>query len=134
MMRREREKAVKRFQILTKSVDPRVGDIYLSLSEMEESSLDYLSSVEVDQAIEREIQSGRNLSDNKDSVAAGGGGKGKIALPDSSNRTERALEAFYEDEEWEKEVGGPRVSKVGGGGGRNGWKRIGDPTKMGIKV
>lgn len=127
-VRRERERAVKRFQLLTKSIDPRVGDAYISLSELDEvdsNVIDDLAALEIDQWAE--------MQQGKGSQPDGAGekkrqSKGKKAVPAPSNREERALEAFYEDEDWERETGGPSRSRNGG------WKVVGDPAKLGIKV
>ncbi len=99
---------MKRFQLLTKTVDPGVGAAYLSLSELEE---------------------------NKDLLDGGGeaieGGKKVVRV--EGNRTERALEAFFEDEGWEREVGGPvRGVGSGSGGGVGKWKSVG--SGAGIKT
>lgn len=109
-LKRERERAVKRFQLMTKSVDPRIGDAYISLSELDESNLDHLSSLEID-----------NLSE-------GGENKGKRQIPSAGNREQRALDAFYDDENWESKVGGPERTK------RGGWKTVGPSVNMGVKV
>lgn len=95
---------------MTKSVDPRIGDAYISLSELDEASLDHLSSLEID----NELDDGEN--------------KGKRQLPSAGNREQRALDAFYDDENWASAAGGPERVKKGG------WKTVGNASKMGVKV
>ncbi|ORX38037.1 hypothetical protein BD324DRAFT_624277 [Kockovaella imperatae] len=106
--KRERERAVKRFQLLTKTIDPGVGQAYMGLSELEEE--DGL----LDESFEGENDAG---------------GSGKKALREPANREDRALEAFYGDEQWEHEAGKPTR---GQGVGR--WKTIGNGSNLGIKV
>ena len=102
---------------MTKSVDPGVGAAYLSLSELDESSLDDLSSLEIDQAIEV----GQKRAEEKE--------MGKRAVPGMGNREQRALDAFYEDEQWEAGRGNGMPKRVEGG-----WRKVGDGSKMGLKV
>jgi len=117
--KRERERAIKRFQLLTKSQDPRVGAAYLSLSEYDEGSLDLLSGLEMEVDQDAEHEGGKE---------GGAGKRGKREWPDKGNREQRALDQYYEDERWEREAGGPRERVEGG------WRRVGDGRKMGIKV
>ena len=95
--KRERERAVKRFQLLTKTVDPGVGKAYIGLSEMDEDS-------------PFELGSGEAMDDPPAEVGARPdvrGKTGKKILREPGNREDRALEAFYEDEAWEEEIGEP---------------------------
>ena len=113
--RREKERQVKRFQLMTKTVDPGVGAAYIGLSELSE---------------------GRDVLDEGSGEAlekGGGGGKGKKVWKEEGNRTERALEAFFEDEGWEREVGGPERTERRGGLGK--WKSVGGVSDgVGIKT
>ena len=113
--KRDRERAVKRFQIMTKSVDPGVGRAYLSLSELEElddGALDDLAALEID----------TEANDGKV-----GGGKSKRLLPEASNREQRALDAYYDDESWGSSLRAPKSKSTKKGG----WKSVGDAGKMG---
>ena len=103
--RREKERQVKRFQLMTKTVDPGVGAAYLGLSELEENR-DVLDD-----------GSGEGLE------VKGGTARGKKVWREEGNRTERALEAFFEDDGWEREVGGP--ARAGSSGGLGKWKFAG---------
>ena len=122
--RRERERAVKRFQLMTKSVDPGVGAAYLSLSELDESSLVEFSSLEIDAAIEETQRVEREKLTRSEVEKSG-----KRAMPSLGNREQRALDAFYEDEQWEAGKGNAVPRRVEGG-----WRKIGDGSKLGIKV
>lgn len=93
---------MKRFQLLTKTVDPGVGAAYLGLSELEEG---------VD--------------------GSGEGMGGKKVVRKEGNRQERAVEAFFEDEGWEREVGGPE--RVGSSGGLGKWRSVGSGA-LGVKI
>jgi len=104
---------------MTKSVDPGVGAAYLSLSELDESSLDDLSSLEIDAVIEASQCS----AEEKEKIG------GKRALPGSGNREQRALDAFYEDEQWEASKGNALPKRVEGG-----WRKVGDGSRLGVKV
>ncbi|WVR08337.1 hypothetical protein IAU60_005390 [Kwoniella sp. DSM 27419] len=103
---RERQKQIKRFQLLTKSVDPAIGKTYLSLEAMKEDPDHPLHP------------------DNLRELPAGGGegqtGK-KVHMAERENREERALEAFWDDEDWERAQGsrGPQKQRVGR------WKVVG---------
>ena len=108
---REKERQVKRFQLLTKTIDPGVGAAYLGLSEMEES---------------RDV-----LDDGSGEGLEGGTARGKKVWREEGNRTERALEAFFEDEGWEREAGAPE--RAGTSSGLRKWKSVGSGVG-GIKV
>ncbi|WRT69386.1 uncharacterized protein IL334_006370 [Kwoniella shivajii] len=77
---REKQKQLKRFQLLTKNTDDQIANTYLSLSELDENK-----------DISHFTGSGETLD-------------GKKMIIDKSNREERALESFFEDDEWEKQV------------------------------
>ena len=120
--KRERERAVKRFQLLTKTVDPGVGKVYIGLSELEEEE-GLLGTGEAD-----ELPSISDMTDSKGGEASKRG-SGKKVLREPDSREGRALESFYEDERWENEVGSPeRGSSVGR------WKSVGNGSNLGIKV
>ncbi|WWD04032.1 hypothetical protein V865_002095 [Kwoniella europaea PYCC6329] len=82
---REKSKQLKRFQLLTKNTDLGIANTYLNLSELEESSGD-------------------------NSLFGGSGetmdGHKKKQFANKENREQRALESFFEDDEWEKEHSG----------------------------
>ncbi|ORY35041.1 hypothetical protein BCR39DRAFT_585968 [Naematelia encephala] len=109
--RRAEERRVKRFQLITKTADPCVGRAYVGLAAAEESA------------------------STSDGIGFGGSGEGmggkKTHLPQEGNRAERAVERFLDDDEWEREWGGPaRASK--GVDGR--WKVVGSGLKLGLKA
>lgn len=84
---------MKRFQLITKTVDPGVGRAYLALEgegDAERHPLEYGSGEGMD------VQ----------------GQSAKKSRP--KGKEDRALGAFYEDEAWEMEVGGPERIKVDG--------------------
>ncbi|WWD20025.1 hypothetical protein CI109_104498 [Kwoniella shandongensis] len=113
----ERLKAVKRFQLLTKSTDPSIGKTYLGLEEMREEQDPFAEG------------SGEALSLSSDGGVGGGTGK-KMVLPEKANREDRALDRFWQDEEWEEEVGGPDVIRK-----KNGkWKVVGSGSAFGLGV
>jgi hypothetical protein len=139
--KRERERALKRFQLLTKNGDKSVGEAYIALSELDEGRDDLLEALE-------EIERGYEADEAKvNSLNKEGGAKvdkeaprsispvrkpagtGKKVIRDPSNREERAIEAFFDDEQWEKEVGGVKRQSR-----KNGWKSIGEGSHLGIKV
>lgn len=135
--KRERERALKRFQLLTKNGDKSVGEAYIALSELHEGRDDLLEALE---EIERgyEANEGKaqflNKEDNEEaarstSAVRNPAGTGKKVIRDPSNREERAIEAFFDDEQWEKEVGGVKRQSR-----KNGWKSIGEGSHLGIKV
>jgi hypothetical protein len=74
--RRAEERAVKRFQLVTKTVDPGVGKAYLSIQGEAPHPL--------------ELGSGEVLEKN-------GGGKKQANL----SKEDRAMEQWFEDDEWE---------------------------------
>lgn len=81
--RRQEKRAVKRFQLVTKTVDPGVGKAYLSLQAQGSHGED---------PHPLEYGSGEALS-------AEGGGKKKGNL----SKEDRAVEQWFEDDEWEGE-------------------------------
>ena len=103
---RQRQRAIKRFQLLTKTQDPSVGKAYLGLSELEEENA--------------------LLDEGRDEHT---GQSGKKVVKDQENREDRAVEAFYGDEEWEEQVGG--LERHNGG---SKWKTVGNPSVVGSKV
>ncbi|WVQ66603.1 uncharacterized protein L199_004787 [Kwoniella botswanensis] len=82
---REKSKQLKRFQLLTKNTDLGIANTYLNLSELEESLGDD----------PLESGSGETIDGHK-----------KKQFANKENREQRALESFFEDDEWEKEHGG----------------------------
>ncbi|KAK6909024.1 hypothetical protein I203_103034 [Kwoniella mangroviensis CBS 8507] len=82
---REKSKQFKRFQLLTKNTDLGIANTYLNLSELEESLGDD----------PLESGSGETINGHK-----------KKQFANKENREQRALESFFEDDEWEKEHGG----------------------------
>lgn len=136
--KRERERALKRFQLLTKNGDKSVGEAYIALSELDEGRDDLLEALEeiergyeVDGAVKAQSL---NKEDDKEAVRSISpvrnlAGTGKKVIRDPSNREERAIEAFFDDEQWEKEVGGVKRHSR-----KNGWKSIGEGSHLGIKV
>lgn len=84
---------MKRFQLITKTVDPGVGRAYL--------------------ALEGEGDAERHpLEDGSGEAMDALGQSGKKNRPKA--KEDRALGAFYEDEAWEREVGGPERIKLDG--------------------
>ncbi|WWC93128.1 uncharacterized protein L201_008095 [Kwoniella dendrophila CBS 6074] len=76
---KRKQKQIKRFQLLTKSNDLGIVNTYLSLSELDEN---------------KDIQgTGESLSSNQS--------KKKALIPDKHNREQRALDQFFDDEQWE---------------------------------
>lgn len=109
---RERERAIKRFQLLTKTVDPGVGAAYLALDELEQN-------LPPSQAHPLEYGSGEAMPDS--SVPEGGDSSKKKPLPEvrggggensNSSREHRALERYYLDEEWERDHALPSSSSL----------------------
>lgn len=92
--KREAERRVKRFQLLTKTTDPGVGRAYLALAE------------DGDDVHALDLGSGEVVDGH------GGGWKKKIRAG-KAGREGRALEQYYEDEEWEGEVGRAQRLKDG---------------------
>lgn len=81
--RRQEERAVKRFQLVTKTVDPGVGKAYLSIQGDSKSQPHPL-----------ELGSGEVLDEKT--------GRGKKASNDLTQE-DRAVEQWFEDDEWEQE-------------------------------
>ncbi|WVW86577.1 hypothetical protein I302_108627 [Kwoniella bestiolae CBS 10118] len=113
---RERSKQLKRFQLLTKNTDRGIANTYLNLSELEETS-DPLSK------------------DSGESVD----GKKKLAARSKENREERALEAFFEDDEWERKNGGlskltVKAKRKEKGGGWNVFGQSGGSSGISMKA
>lgn len=88
--KRAAERQLKRFQLITKTTDPGVGKVYLSLTQLEGPD-----AVEID--------------------ASGEGMDGKKKVPAAGTRTveERAMERFWDDLDWEREAVGPSRVKEG---------------------
>ncbi|WWC95259.1 hypothetical protein V866_002118 [Kwoniella sp. B9012] len=107
---REKSKQLKRFQLLTKNTDLSIANTYLNLSELEESLGDD----------PLESGSGETIDGHK-----------KKQFANKENREQRALESFFEDDEWEKEHGGslsrlrvdvkPSTGQGKGKGGGSSW-------------
>ncbi len=94
---------------MTKTVDPGVGAAYLGLSELAEG---------------RDVlEEGSGEAIDPQGGGRGGSAGGKKVSREEGNRTERALEAFFEDEGWESEVGGPQ--RAGPSGGLGKWRSVG---------
>ncbi|WVQ75265.1 hypothetical protein IAR50_004878 [Cryptococcus sp. DSM 104548] len=96
---RRKERQIQRFRAITKSADPDIAHAYLSIEELAE---------------------GRDLLDHGSGEALEGSGSGKKApMPSEGNREARALDRFWEDEEWESSSGRGERKKVGK------WKVVG---------
>lgn len=96
---------MKRFQLLTKTTDVGVGRAYLALAEGEDDR--------------HVLESGSGEMLEKE-----GGGSGK-KVRKQEGKEGRALEAYFEDEEWEGEVG--RAERVKEG---NRWVVVGRGVGM----
>ncbi|ODN78301.1 hypothetical protein L202_03945 [Cryptococcus amylolentus CBS 6039] len=93
---RRKERQIQRFRAVTKAAHPEIANAYLSVEQLEEGKdVDYGTG----EALE-------------------GGGK-KIPMPSEGNREARALDRFWEDEDWESNSGRAERKKVGK------WKVVG---------
>ncbi|WWC73397.1 uncharacterized protein I206_107364 [Kwoniella pini CBS 10737] len=81
---REKQRQIKKFQLLTKNLDSNIANTYLNLSELEESFF-------------------INNKFNHDSGETINGNKKKQLKIDKLNREQRALESFFDDENWESQ-------------------------------
>ncbi|TYJ56870.1 hypothetical protein B9479_002481 [Cryptococcus floricola] len=93
---RRKERQIQRFRAVTKAADPDIANAYLSVEQLEEDK-------------DADYGTGEALE---------GGGK-KAPMPSEGNREARALDRFWEDEEWESSSGGAERKKVGK------WKVVG---------
>lgn len=98
---------MKRFQLISKNTDDAVGRTYLALAKDPEGPPEGRHPLE--------LGSGESMGTG----AGNGGGEtpGKKKMYRKGNGEgdeERALEAFFDDEEWEREVGAPERVKVDG--------------------
>lgn len=114
--RREEERAVKRFQLVTKTIDPGVGKAYLSIQGEE-------------QPHPLELGSGETMDEKR------GNEHGKKVVGNLTQE-DRAVEQWFEDDEWEqKRVNGLAKKKdgkwttVGGSGWSNSSMKIAEGGK-----
>ncbi|WVQ96388.1 hypothetical protein IAU59_003493 [Kwoniella sp. CBS 9459] len=112
---RGKEKSLKRFQLITKSTDRGVGETYLSLAELEEDLGSIAIGIEGKEGGEKKLEHSKTketdaASLEKENEKIGPNGKlqsrgGAIQGQGQDERETRALEAFFDDEQWENAVG-----------------------------
>ena len=139
--KREMDRAIKRFQLMTKEVDKGVAGAYLGLSELEEEDALFEGVEEYDepprpldlaQKTKETARTDEEVQEGDSQVAEVGKTdrvRGKKVMRDPANREDRALEAFFDDEDWQADVGEPERGK-----GMGKWKTVGNGANMGIKV
>lgn len=135
---RAAERRIKRFQLITKTPDPAIGRVYLSLAELDAEVGREDGSGGGDVLFDSaDLADGGNLTmmnTRKKGRPYGGGDREDSGIGNEKNekytikqpkeplsKEERALEAFFEDEEWESTCGPSRMShNVGRGHSRTG--------------
>ncbi|WVF68866.1 hypothetical protein IAT40_003639 [Kwoniella sp. CBS 6097] len=159
---REKEKSLKRFQLITKSLEPGVGETYLSLAQLDGdgdgdgdgdaaetpgsgsrsrsgSGFDY-GAYETACGNDKKFDSTSALKEQekekdqdpeKEKVKHSLSGRGRSKGGDKHDATEtRALEAFFDDEQWENAVGASALESYRSKQGK--WNSIGVGAGAGI--
>jgi hypothetical protein len=110
---------LKRFQLISKNTDDAVGRTYLALTKDPEGPPEGRHPLEMGSG--ESIRTGAVNGDGET-----GGKKKMYRKGNGEGGEERALEAFFDDEEWEREVGGPERVKVDGR-----WTVVGSGSGLG---
>ncbi|OCF39223.1 hypothetical protein I317_06992 [Kwoniella heveanensis CBS 569] len=136
---REKEKSLKRFQLITKSLEPGVGEAYLSLAQLDD---EHDQNHEQEQGLFNDGSYGtkyenvrRRQIDHEDVGIEKEKDKPEriqVLGESSSNhhRETRALEAFFDDEQWETAVGASALKSYKAKQGR--WNVVGVGATAGV--